>query len=546
MTIVLGFDYLTGNDLIIGMRAGSNNLELHRDEVNALNVFPVPDGDTGTNMSMTLRSAVLEGEKESESGIGKVAKAAGRGALMGARGNSGVILSQVFRGIYKELDNHQQVDAMIWAQALQSGADTAYKAVMKPVEGTILTVVRECAHGALAAARQGADVAATTRAALQAGRIALARTPQQLPILKEAGVVDSGGQGWVYFIEGMLSAWSGEEIDYSATPVVQREYIVPTAEEEVDLNHPYCTEVLVKGSANFDRDRVTRKLEAIGNCVLVITDFDMMKIHVHTAHPGKVIELLLEMGTLHDLKINNMMDEINERNETLIANGERETQAVPALGVVAVATGDGLKEVLASLGVGALVEGGQTMNPSTEDLLNAVENLSAKEVIILPNNKNIIMAAQQVKELTTKKVYVIPTISVVQGISAMVSFNSEGETEDVVASMQEAASRVLSGEVTQAVRDAQVNGHTIKEGDFLGLVDEHIKVVKDNVTDTVKAIIELMVDDGKELITVFYGMEVNETEAEQVRELIENLSPDQDVEMHNGGQPHYYYFIGVE
>lgn len=546
MTNVLGLDYITGNDFISGIRAGSNNLELHRDEVNALNVFPVPDGDTGTNMSMTLRSAVLEGEKEAGSGIGKVAKAAGRGALMGARGNSGVILSQVFRGLYKELDNHEEVDALVWAQALQSGADTAYKAVMKPVEGTILTVVRECAHGALAAARQGADIAGTTRAALQAGKAALARTPQQLPILKEAGVVDSGGQGWVYFIEGMLSAWSGEEIDYSTAAEPMLQQIIPTAEEEVDLNNPYCTEVLVQGNQSMDRDRVTRKLEAIGNCVLVITDFDMMKIHVHTAHPGKVMELLLEMGTLHDIKINNMLDEIRERNEKLQIAGNSEEQVLPNLGVVAVASGDGLLEVLSSLGVGVMVEGGQTMNPSTEDLLKAVESLHAREVIILPNNKNIIMAAEQVKDLTTKKVYVIPTVSVVQGISAMVSFDAEGDSEDVVASMQEAAARVVSGEVTRAVRDAQVNGHSIKEGSYLGLINESIEVVKSSVAETVEALIDLMVDENKELITIFYGLDINEQEAENTRELIENWCPDQDVEMHNGGQPHYYYFIGVE
>ncbi|MGE5381220.1 MAG: DAK2 domain-containing protein [Methylocystaceae bacterium] len=542
----MGLDYITGNDFISGIRAGSNNLELHRDEVNALNVFPVPDGDTGTNMSMTLRSAVLEGEKEAGSGIGKVAKAAGRGALMGARGNSGVILSQVFRGLYKELDNHEEVDALVWAQALQSGADTAYKAVMKPVEGTILTVVRECAHGALAAARQGADIAGTTRAALQAGKAALARTPQQLPILKEAGVVDSGGQGWVYFIEGMLSAWSGEEIDYSTAAEPMLQQIIPTAEEEVDLNNPYCTEVLVQGNQSMDRDRVTRKLEAIGNCVLVITDFDMMKIHVHTAHPGKVMELLLEMGTLHDIKINNMLDEIRERNEKLQIAGNSEEQVLPNLGVVAVASGDGLLEVLSSLGVGVMVEGGQTMNPSTEDLLKAVESLHAREVIILPNNKNIIMAAEQVKDLTTKKVYVIPTVSVVQGISAMVSFDAEGDSEDVVASMQEAAARVVSGEVTRAVRDAQVNGHSIKEGSYLGLINESIEVVKSSVAETVEALIDLMVDENKELITIFYGLDINEQEAENTRELIENWCPDQDVEMHNGGQPHYYYFIGVE
>lgn len=540
----MGLDYITGNDLINGMRAGSNNLELHRDEVNALNVFPVPDGDTGTNMSMTLRSAVAEGEKETETSIGKVAKAIGRGALMGARGNSGVILSQVFRGLYKELDNHQQADAMVWAQALQSGADTAYKAVMKPVEGTILTVVRECAHGAVAAARQGADIVGTTKAALQAGRIALARTPQQLPILKEAGVVDSGGQGWIYFIEGILSVWMGEEIDYNAPAIVSHDHIIPTAEEEIDLNNPYCTEVLVKGSKDFDRERVTRKLEAIGNCVLVITDFDMMKVHVHTAHPGKVMELLLEMGSLHDIKINNMLDEIRERNESL--QTDEAAQNIPALGVVAVASGDGLVEVLQSLGVGVVVEGGQTMNPSTEDLYNAAEAVNAQEVIILPNNKNIIMAAEQVQHLSQKRIHVIPTTSVLQGISAMISFDAQGVAEEVLSAMEEGADRVVSGEITRAVRDAQVNGHTIKDGDYLGLINEHIEVVAPSIEAAVAEVIERMVDENKELITVFYGEQVAEEEAEAIRELIENACPDQDVEMHRGGQPHYYYFIGAE
>lgn len=533
----MGLRQIDGFDLARMLEAGCSFLEENKSKVDALNVFPVPDGDTGTNMFLTLTSAIKEIQKNPTGNIGAVGKALSMGSLMGARGNSGVILSQVFRGFAKELEGHEDADARLVAKALQAGSDTAYKAVMKPVEGTILTVVREAAKAALAAARTSEEIPEVLLAALEAARRTLARTPQMLPILKEAGVVDSGGQGFVYFLEGMITALTGETRagqDYSVTNIEQ----TVAGGDGQDMG--YCTEVLIRGS-NLRIEHIRQQLEPLGESLLVVGEEDLVKVHIHSNHPGKVLETCLQWGSLHDIKIDNLEEEAAARQEMLA----QDSAPAKKVGLVAVCQGDGWREILSSLGVDKQVEGGQTMNPSTEDLLNAVNEVRAEGIIILPNNKNVILAAQQAAEIASIPVRVVPTTSAMQAVAALVVYDPEAELDMVLESMTEEIARVKTGEVTVAVRDSQVNGLKISAGDHIGLVDDVVKVKADNPDDCVLGVLKEIANEG-DLISIYYGAEVSEEQAVSLQSKVQEAFPDFDVEVHYGGQPFYLYQLSVE
>ncbi|MDO4540706.1 MAG: DAK2 domain-containing protein [Syntrophomonadaceae bacterium] len=544
-----------GNDLVRMVKAGCIRLEQNRDEVNKLNVFPVPDGDTGTNMYLTLLSAVKEGEKNSALPLGKVAKCISMGSLMGARGNSGVILSQIFRGLARELEHKDKATAKDVARALRIGSDTAYKAVMKPVEGTILTVIREIAAACQREAEENEDIIACMQKGLTAGRRTLARTPQMLPILREAGVVDAGGSGLLYFLEGAISGLAEDnDIPFTFYEPESKEPILsavpdalPYDGEEVELDFQYCTELLIKGEA-LDCDIIQEKLGPLGDSMLVVGGDELVKVHIHSNHPGRVLETALTYGELSDIKINNMLEEVHEHRQ----QWEGQQPAVkpeapaPGIGLVAVASGEGISDILLSLGVDCLVEGGQTMNPSTEDLLRACEICPSLEVIILPNNGNIVLAAEQAAELCDKPVRVVPSKSVMQGISSLVAYQPDGELEEVTDEMKDAMTGVCYGEITTAVRDTELNGFDIQEGDVIGLVDGTIMACGDSVAVVLGDLLELMMDDDAELVTLLYGEGMEAEAAEGMAENVAEAYPQCEVECHFGGQPHYSFYIGVE
>ncbi|MCR4399753.1 MAG: DAK2 domain-containing protein [Syntrophomonadaceae bacterium] len=536
-------EYVTGNDLARMLKSGCIRLEHHKEQVNALNVFPVPDGDTGTNMYLTLVAAVREVDKTPPGPVSAVAKAISRGSLMGARGNSGVILSQVFRGLALYAEGKDVLSAAELAAALQAGADTAYKAVMRPVEGTILTVVREVAKEAVARARGGTPVGEVLAAALRQGERVLARTPQMLPILREAGVVDAGGQGFVHFLAGVLEAWTAER----DMEVVRERRAEESAARgaPVELEYTYCTELLISGSG-LDTAAVSQRLRDAGDSLLVVGDQDLVKVHVHTNHPGQVLETCLQFGVLSDIKINNMVEESRERAEKLEEAPAPEPEAAPlppqrAVGVVAVASGEGVADILRSLGVDQVVDGGQTMNPSTEDLASACQRVEAAGVIILPNNSNVVMAAQQARHLCDRPVAVVPTASVMQGIAAMVAFDPQGELATVVSNMEEEAARIK-----WAVRDTTFNGLQIRQGDAIGLIGGVVAVADSSVEEAVLKVLERMLGEEDELITLLYGQDVSAEQAAGLKSRIEQAFPGRDVELHRGGQPHYHYFLSVE
>jgi len=544
---------IDGNDLVRCLKAGCINLEHQRDSVDLLNVFPVPDGDTGTNMYLTLLSAVKEGEKNINEPLGKVAKAISRGSLMGARGNSGVILSQIFRGIARVLEGKDKADAMDLALALKAGSQTAYDAVMKPVEGTILTVVREVSVACEAEAQKGSDIIGILVAGIITGNATLAKTPSMLPILKEAGVVDSGGQGFMYFLEGLLQGLAQEKEIKLAE---YRDKIAPSStvgREEgktISLEFQYCNETLIKGHG-LDVEDIKDHLRPLGDSMLVVGDDEIIKVHIHSNHPGKVLETCLQFGQLSDIKINNMLEEVHEH----INNWQEYEEAAGATddeshhkqtGLVAVSAGDGIIAVLKSLGVDQVVEGGQTMNPSTEDLLNACNLVNAESVIILPNNGNVIMSAQQVGELSEKPVRVVPSRSVMQAISALIAYDPQGNLDQMADEMAEAVQGVKYAEVTYAVRDSHVNGLDIKVGDTIGLINDKVVITATDPVAAVEELLPRMIDGDAQLVTLFYGEGINEEAAESLKIKVSAAYPDCEIEMHYGGQPHYSYLLSVE
>jgi DAK2 domain fusion protein YloV len=549
------------------IRGGALFLRQNEERVNALNVFPVPDGDTGTNMNLTLSSGVREMDKvSSPSRVGDLAEALSKGLLMGARGNSGVILSQLFRGFSKAVAGKETIDARELAEAFKRGVDMAYKAVMKPVEGTILTVSREAADMGMIRARQTDDPAEVLAEVLSGARKSLERTPQLLPILAETNVVDAGGQGLVYILEGFLSALRGEGVpeamdgdvsafgeERSLTAVAHGE----TAQSKIDpatIEHGYCTEFIIrrKGEGTFDEGAFRGEMGAFGDSLLVVADDELVKVHIHSERPGDVLNFAQKFGDLTDIKIENMREQHAHWAGT-DAPAEQGT-AVPAEpaaerkfhGIVAVASGEGVVRMFRSLGADEVIEGGQTMNPSTEDIVKAIRGLSADHVFVFPNNKNIVMAAEQAAELVEVPVTVLPTRTVLQGLTALIAFDPDADAEVNRQKMVKALEGVRCGEVTYAVRDSQVNGHSIKEGDFIGIYEGKIETVGGSLIATSRDLLQKMLARGGELVTILYGKDVTDAQVKELSDFLARNYPDVESEIQYGGQPLYFFLITIE
>lgn len=537
--------------------AGAQNIEAKKEYINELNVFPVPDGDTGTNMSMTIMAAAKEVTALADMDLASVCKAISSGSLRGARGNSGVILSQLLRGFTKSIKEEEVLDVPAMARAAVRAKETAYKAVMRPKEGTILTVARGMADKAVDLAEETDDMEVFIAKVIEEGEIVLAQTPEMLPVLKEAGVVDSGGQGLLEVIKGAYDAFLGKEVDYSAiTPGASAAVTRVSAEEPTDIKFGYCTEFIILLEKDFtEKDEVEFKayLESIGDSIVCVADDDIVKIHVHTNDPGLAIQKALTFGQLSKMKIDNMREEHQEKlikdAEKLAAQQASAKAEEPRKesGFIAVSVGEGINEIFRELGVDYIIEGGQTMNPSTEDMLNAIEKVNAEHIYILPNNKNIIMAANQARDLTEdKEIIVIPSKTVPQGIAAVINFSADAGVKENEEVMMEAIANVKTGQVTYAVRDTRIDDKEIHEGDIMGIGDTGILAVSTSIDSTTKEMLAQLVDEDSELISIYYGEDVSDEDAEHLIAEIEELYPDQDVDAHRGGQPIYYYILAVE
>lgn len=538
--------------------AGAANLEAKKEFINELNVFPVPDGDTGTNMTLTIMSAAKEVSSLSQVDMLSVSKAISSGSLRGARGNSGVILSQLLRGFTKEIREYKEVDVGILAAACERATATAYKAVMKPKEGTILTVAKGAADKARELAERTDDLEEFIPEVIAYAKEVLAKTPDMLPVLKEAGVVDSGGQGLLEVLNGAYDAFQGKEIDYSAIEASSGTKMVkPEAQAEADIKFGYCTEFIIMTEKEFSaQDEVEFKayLESIGDSIVCVADDDIVKIHVHTNDPGLAIQKALTYGQLSRMKIDNMREEHQEkliRDAEKLAAEQEEKAALKtprkSVGFIAVSIGAGMNDIFKELGVDYIIEGGQTMNPSTEDMLTAIDHVNADHIFILPNNKNIILAANQAQSLTEDKdIIVIPTKTVPQGITAVINYMPDADVDTNMETMQEEIKNVKTGQVTYAVRDTKIDDKVIHEGDIMGIGDAGILSVGQSVEETTKEMLSLMTDEDTELISLYYGEDVQEEDAERFAEEIAELYPDADVDMHCGGQPIYYYVLSVE
>ncbi len=548
---------LDGQEFKQMVRAALLWLREHQAEINALNVFPVPDGDTGTNMTLTMTSAWKEIEGVSDQSIGSISGKVAHGALMGARGNSGVILSQIWRGFARSMDGREEMRAEDLAAAMQEAADTAYKGVVKPVEGTILTVVREIADETRRAAEDSQDLRVVFERMLQRGKVAEARTPALLPVLRQAGVVDSGGQGLVVILEGMWRQMMGlpvEEVEQGpGTMELLHEH--PGGELEFDEAYPYDVQYIVVGEG-MDVHALRATIESIGDSTLVVGDASTIKVHVHVPDPGVPISIGAAEGSLRDVVVEDMRAQYQEfmaGREAQAGRGAAGEGAAPffeiepqAIGVVAVAAGEGLRKVFRSLGATAIIEGGQTMNPSTADILEALDSIESEKAIILPNNKNILMAAQQAAEMSDKEVAVVPTRSIPQGIGGLLALDQQESLDNNVSSMLNSAREVVSGEVTHAVRDVDLNGVQVREGRLIGLLNGELKVTAENYTETICKLLEEVDLDDYELVTLYYGEGVNQEDTEVLVEELESRYPDLEFEVVHGGQPHYPYLLSVE
>ena len=538
--------------------AGAQNIEAKKEFINELNVFPVPDGDTGTNMSLTIMSAAKEVTALSKPKMKDLAKAISSGSLRGARGNSGVILSQLLRGFTKSIREEKEIDVIALAAACTRARETAYKAVMKPKEGTILTVASGIAEKASEMAQETDDLEVFLPAVIKHAEEVLARTPDMLPVLKEAGVVDSGGQGLLEVIKGAYDAFQGKEVDYSAiAPGAGAGLTKVNAQDTAHIKFGYCTEFIIMTEKEFsDKDESGFKeyLSSIGDSIVCVADDDVVKIHVHTNDPGLAIQKALTFGQLSRIKIDNMREEHQEkliRDAGKLAEQEASEKKTAAprkpMGFIAVSIGEGINGIFRELGTDYIIEGGQTMNPSTEDMLKAIDEVNADTVFILPNNKNIVLAANQAKELVEdKKVVVIPTKTVPQGITAIISFMPDADAKTNEETMLSEIKNVKTGQVTYAVRDTRIEDKEIHEGDIMGIGDNGILAVGSSVEHTALEMLAELVDDDSELISVYYGEEVKEEDAEALVSKIEALYPDVDVDAHSGGQPIYYYVLAVE
>ena len=538
--------------------AGAANLEAKKEFINELNVFPVPDGDTGTNMTLTIMSAAKEVQSLENADMLTIAKAISSGSLRGARGNSGVILSQLLRGFTKEIREHKEIDAVILAKACERATATAYKAVMKPKEGTILTVAKGISRKAEELAETTEDLEVFIPEVIKYAEEVLAQTPEMLPVLKEAGVVDSGGQGLLEVIHGAYDAFLGKEIDYAAIEASGGTKMVkPSQQAEADIKFGYCTEFIIMTEKEFtDKNEAEFKayLESIGDSIVCVADDDIVKIHVHTNDPGLAIQKALTYGQLSRMKIDNMRE---EHQEKLIKDAEKaaaqqasekkKKEPRKSVGFIAVSIGEGMNEIFRELGADYIIEGGQTMNPSTDDMLSAIDEVNADHIFILPNNKNIILAANQAQSLTDDKdIIVIPTKTVPQGITAIISYMPEADVDTNIEALEEAIKNVKTGQVTYAVRDTHIDDKEIHEGDIMGIGDRGILAVGQSVEETTKEMLAQLVDEESELISLYFGQDVLEEDAENFAQEVEELYPDVDVDVHMGGQPIYYYVLSVE
>ena len=542
------------------VQAGATRLNKQAEYVNSLNVFPVPDGDTGTNMGMTIENGAKEVSDRSASTVGEAAGIFAKGLLMGARGNSGVITSQLFRGFSQSVKDKDELDGAALAAAFQSGVEVAYKAVMKPVEGTILTVSRGAAIGAKKKAESTNDAIEVMRAALEGAKTALAKTPDMLPVLKEVGVVDSGGQGLVFIYEGFLSALTGEysaSEDFVATPANMSEMINAEHHKSVaghvateDIKFGYCTEIMValkQGPTyvkDFDYDEFRNYLNNLGDSLLVVNDDEIVKVHVHTEDPGLVMQEGLKYGSLVKVKVDNMRNQ----HEAQVEKEERQAKPVEEkeYAIIAVAAGDGLADIFKAQGVDYIISGGQTMNPSTEDFVKAVEGLNARNIIILPNNKNILMAAQSAAEVIDQPAAVVETKTIPQGLTSLLAFDESKSIEENYERMSAALADVVSGSVTTAVRDTTIDGLEIHENDNLGMVDGKIVVSNPDMIETLEETFAHMLDEDSEIVTIYVGEEGSEEMANELAQSLAEKYEDVEVEIHQGGQPVYPYLFSVE
>lgn len=539
-------EYLDGKQFKEMIIAGTRKLEVNKELVNQLNVFPVPDGDTGTNMFLTLASALEQLEKIKSDSLKQVADALSNGTLMGARGNSGVILSQIFRGLAKGAGQRDKLNAIGLARALDRAVKTLYNSVgFKPIEGTIITVIREAARTAWETARKTKDILVVWTATIEAAENTLAQTPKMLKALQEAGVVDAGGQGLVFILQGALEYLKGEVP--KAWPLEVSKSRDMESGNQVNLHsleYGYCTEFIVKGRDISLKD-IESYLEGKGDCLLVVGSSNLVKVHLHTNHPGLVLEYALSLGALHNIQISNMLeqhlDKINREVTQAMEENEKE------LGIVVVAAGEGIVRLFASLGCHQIVEGGQTMNPSIEDLLAAVQKTKAKKIILLPNNKNIILTAKQISELVVdREILVIPSLSIPQGLTALLALDSNLSWDEMTKKMESAISQVKTGEITYAVRDCLHQGKEIKTGDILGIWQGEIAVVGDSPSQIVSRLLQEKLEDNTEIITVFYGKDIGQEEAENLVKELGGKYPNLEVELHYGGQPHYHYLLSIE
>ena len=541
--------------------AGAANLEAKKEIINELNVFPVPDGDTGTNMTMTILSAAKEVSNIASPNFENLSKAISGGSLRGARGNSGVILSQLFRGFTKEIKSVTVIDAPVLARAFQKATETAYKAVMKPKEGTILTVAKGLSDKMNELACENGDLEEILGQVLEHGRYVLSQTPEMLPVLKEAGVVDSGGQGLIEVLSGIYDCLLGKEIDLTAALGTTTTAKVEADTTQTDIKYGYCTEFIINIEKKFDNgDELNFKayLESIGDSIVVVADDEIVKVHVHTNDPGLAIQKALTYGSLSKMKIDNMREEHKEKLIKEAQKAEAEKKAAeeaakkPAepkkkYGFISVSAGAGLSEIFEGLGVDVVIEGGQTMNPSTEDMLNAIDKVNAENVFILPNNSNIILAANQAQSIVTdKNVYVVPSKTIPQGITALINFDESADAEANFNNMSSEMKNVKTGQVTYAVRDTSMDGKEIKQNDIMGIGDKTILSVGKDIEETTIDMLSQLIDDDSELISVYYGEDVSSEQVDSLTAKIEETYPDLDLEVHSGGQPIYYYIVSVE
>ena len=539
---------INGADLRRMIISAAASIEIHKQALNELNVFPVPDGDTGTNMSMTINSAAADLRKSEDPDLYGASKVAASAMLRGARGNSGVILSLLFRGLSKALKGSEVADGVLWAQALQSGVDAAYKAVMKPAEGTILTVARLAAAKAYEASQENNYIEFVQEAAIEEAKIALANTVNQNPVLKKAGVVDAGGKGWLLALESMLCALRGEDIvapEGGETAETKEQADFSDFNTE-DITFTYCTEFIISRENQNDPEKLRQFLSSIGDSLVLVDDEEIIKVHVHTNDPGRALHEAIEYGSFVTVKVENMRLQHTEKVMSEKELAPKIAEPEKPIGVVSVCAGAGLADVFTNLGVDAIISGGQTMNPSTQDILEAVNRVPAETVFVLPNNKNIIMAAQQVDALTPKNVVVISSKTVPQGVTAMLSYNPEGSVEENTQTMTEALGSVDTMQITYAARNSDFDGYDIHEGDYLAMFGSSLFGTSQDIKVLLKSLAEKVRDDGREYITIYYGCDIKEKHAQKAADLFADICPDAEISLINGGQPVYYYLISAE